>query len=208
MKFDQVVSLSLAATAIVVSVIALVVSSRWARRQNTVSKLANSVPVLVDLFREHRQKRLRDAGRFIFNDLDKFDLSKGLDGLPDRERDMVLDLAFYYDNLGALIIYDVVSPEPVISYLGGSARLIYTKLKPIIDVEREKRRNLELPDADRWQSYFRNLVLIAEDFDFNKSRARSRLWKLDSREPVPLTLRDAASEERSQKVETDRQSKD
>ncbi|QQM38060.1 hypothetical protein [Streptomyces liliifuscus] len=105
--------------ALMVSVVALGVSGWASLRQLRLAQHANTLPVLVDLFREHRSVRLAGARQFVHERLPGCDLSAGLDGVPEAERELVRELAWFYDNLGALVAHGVVDIEPVSGYLGG-----------------------------------------------------------------------------------------
>ncbi|OEJ21928.1 hypothetical protein AR457_39010 [Streptomyces agglomeratus] len=62
----------------------------------------------MDLFREHRSARLALARQFAHDQLPGRDLSAGLAGLSEDEWSLVRDLAWFYDNLGALVMHEVV----------------------------------------------------------------------------------------------------
>ncbi|MGB2570299.1 DUF4760 domain-containing protein [Micromonospora citrea] len=162
--------------ALVFSVLALAVSVLMTRRQLTLARHNNSLPVLIDLFREHRSDRLADARRFVHSGLDKCDLSQGFAGLPEEEREMVRDLAWYYDNLGALVLHEVVDVEIVAGYLGGSVVAVWEKISPLIEAERLKRA--DDPDPRRWQEYFENLRFLVQEVPPSKARGSRALWRL------------------------------
>jgi hypothetical protein len=146
--------------AIFISVVALSISLFAARGQIRTARQANTVPVLVDLFREHRSDRLAEARRFVNTELANHDLSRGLEGLPHHERLLIRDLAWFYDNLGALVAHNIVDIHPVSGYLGGAAVNTWTKMEPLILAERENRVGL---DPSRWQMYFENLCKLIEE---------------------------------------------
>ncbi|KUN81119.1 hypothetical protein AQJ66_24460 [Streptomyces bungoensis] len=62
-------------------------------------------------------------------------------------------MAWYYDNLGALVTHGVVEVEPVFGYLGGSVISVWERIEPLVTVERARRMHSGLPDPDRWQQY-------------------------------------------------------
>jgi hypothetical protein len=117
MKVSDLPALSLSILALVVSVVAAI-------RQSKLARQANSLPVLIDMFREHRGRRLTEARTFVSEKLQHRDVASGLKkGLPDKEERWLLqDLLWYYDNLGALVAHEVVDLGPVAGYLGGSIR--------------------------------------------------------------------------------------
>lgn len=113
------------------SLVALGVSGAVSWRQLRLSEKANTLPV-VDLFREHRTVRLARARAFAHKELPACDLSLGLAGLPDEGRDLVRELAWYFDNLGALVTHGVVEIERVSGYLGGSVVSVWEHMKPLV----------------------------------------------------------------------------
>ena len=163
--------------ALVLSITAVVVSVLVSVRQLTLARHSNTLPVLIDLFREHRSDNLTKARVFVFNDLETFDLSQGLGCLPEDEQTLVRDLAWFYDNVGALVTHNVVDLEPVSGYLGGSVILIWEKMEPLIQAERA-RRNLSAHDPQRWQVYFENLYLLVRETPPTKARASAKRWLL------------------------------
>lgn len=164
--------------AVVVSVAALGVSGLASLRQLRLTEHANTLPVLVDLFREHRSMRLARARQVVYEQLLACDLSVGLEGLPEPERDLVRELAWFYDNLGALVTHGVVDIEPVSGYLGGSVISVWERLEPLVQAERAKRANNGQPDPNRWQEYFENLYHLVLETPAEQARAQSHLWRL------------------------------
>ncbi|MDQ0604871.1 hypothetical protein QF037_009216 [Streptomyces canus] len=69
--------------AVVVSVVALGVPGVVSLRQLRLTEHANTMPVLVDLFREYGSIPLARARRVVFEQLPSCDLSAGLEGLPE-----------------------------------------------------------------------------------------------------------------------------
>lgn len=162
--------------AFVLSLVALTASLVASRRQMRLSRHLNSISVLVDLFREHRSDRLARARKFVFAELSTFNLHEGLSGLPESERDLVRDLAWFYDNLGALVLHDIVDIEPIAGYLGGSIIDSWEKMAPIVDAERRIRMAGGSSDPGRWQEYFQylyNLVCIGTPQSARDKRVRS-----------------------------------
>ncbi|MFF0734205.1 hypothetical protein ACFYVK_21575 [Streptomyces chartreusis] len=164
--------------ALVVSVVALAASGIVSVRQLRLTEHANTLPVLVDLFREHRSEQLAQARQLVFDQLSGWDLSSGMEGLPEAERNLLRELAWFYDNLGALVTHDVVDIEPISGYLGGSVISVWEGMEPLVRVEREKRAHCGLPDADRWQAYFENLYHLVRAMPPEHARAQAHLWRV------------------------------
>ncbi|WP_043457645.1 DUF4760 domain-containing protein [Streptomyces fulvoviolaceus] len=149
--------------AVVLSVAALGVSGLASLRQLRLTEHANTLPVLVDLFREHRSVHLARARQVVHEQLPACNLAAGLEGLPESERDLVRELAWFYDNRGALVTHGVVDIEPVSGYLGGSVISVWERLEPLVQAERAKRARNDLPDPNRWQEYFENLYHLVRE---------------------------------------------
>lgn len=151
----SLITLVPASISAVVAIAACVVayrSSRTSVRSLEVAQRSVASKVVVDLFAEHRSLPLREARGFLYHRLDGYNPNQGLRQLPSDDRAAVESLAFFYDNLGLLVKLGYVDPEPVIGYLGGSARWAWERLAPYIDTERSFRS--KHPDPGRWQMYF------------------------------------------------------
>lgn len=159
----------MAIAGLIVSAMALAVSLTAALRQLQLARHANVVPVLIDLFREHRSRPLMEARRFVYTELHQCDLSLGLKGLPNEQtRDSVRELMWFYDNLGVMVAYRVVDVEPLAGYLGGSVIDMWSALAPLVHAERGLRTVASEPD--RWQLYFEYLASRFEQVPPGKAR--------------------------------------
>ncbi|MFI5795085.1 hypothetical protein [Streptomyces sp. NPDC051677] len=166
--------------ALVVSLLAFAVSGLVSLRQLRLSQHANALPVVVDLFREHRSARLAQARTFVHEELPACNSALGLAGLPEEGRDLVRELAWYYDNLGALVAHGVVDIEPVSGYLGGSVISVWERMEPLVRAERTRRVENSLPDPDRWQVYFENLYHLVREAPPEQARTQTPLWRLSA----------------------------
>lgn len=163
--------------ALVVSLLAFGMSGLVSLRQLRLSQQANALPVVVDLFREHRSIRLGQARTFVHEELPGYDLSLGLAGLPEEGRDLVRELGWYYDNLGALVAHGVVDIGPVSGYLGGSVLSVWEHMEPLVRAERSRRTQSALPDPDRWQAYFEILYHLVRETPAEQARSQAPLWR-------------------------------
>jgi hypothetical protein len=163
--------------ALVLSILAVSISVLVSYRQLTLARHSNTLPVLVDFFRDHRSDRLAEAREFIFNDLSNYDLSQGLAALPADKQQLVRELAWFYDNLGALVAHNVVDVAPVSGYLGVSVILTWEKLEPLVQAERTKRTPSGV-DPNRWQAYFENLYRLIRETPPPQARAAQARWRL------------------------------
>jgi hypothetical protein len=170
---------TIAAIALGISLATAAVGYVFGRRQALTARQANQVPVLVDLFREHRSEKLATTREFLraFNP-DELDAGLGLAALPEDKRASVRELMWFYDNLGVLVAHGIIDLGPVAGYLGGSVIAYWDKLAPLIAGEREQRRRAATPDPDRWQEYFENLAVLVRDRGPEQARRDLPLWRL------------------------------
>lgn len=156
----------MALAAVIISIVAVMTSVILGQRALKLARHSNIMPVLIDLFREHRSDRLADARHFVYYDLPKCDVSLGIDGLPDDKKSLVRDLARFYDNLGALVTHGIIDIEPVSGYLGQSVLVYWERMQPLVQTERHKRQGQY--DPERWQIYFENLYQLIREQPLKK----------------------------------------
>jgi len=157
--------------ALVVSVAALAVSVAVAIRQLRLARHTNSVPVLVDMFREHRGHELAETRVFVHEKLRLMDQEDGLASVPSDWRERVRDLLWFYDNLGVLVIHNIVDADVVSGYLGAAATSVWQSTQRLIVAERDRRRPDSPVDPERWQAYFE--LMVREFAVHSPSSARS-----------------------------------
>lgn len=177
----------MALTAVIISILAVATSIFLGWRALTLDRHSNSMPVLIEMFREHRSKQLADAREFIYYNLADYDPSQGLSVLPEEKQNLVRDLAWFYDNLGALVAHGVIDVSPVSGYLGQSVLLYWEKIQPLVEAERKKRN--ESYDPQRWQIYFENLYYLIQQQSPEQARSSQPMWRLGlSRLPTRRSL--------------------
>jgi len=81
--------------ALIVSMLAVLTSIFIGLRALMLARHSNTMPVLIDLFREHRSIRFTEGRRFAYKDLAKYDLSQGLPGLPEEKQELIRNLEDY-----------------------------------------------------------------------------------------------------------------
>ncbi|MGW5640131.1 DUF4760 domain-containing protein [Streptomyces sp. NPDC003832] len=165
--------------ALLVSVAALLISGAASYRQLILARHANTLPVLVELFREHRSDRLTEARLYVHQELPRCDISEGLQSLPPEKRKLVRDLAYFYDNLGALVAHEIVDIGPVSGYLGGSVLSTWECIEPLVIAHRNYRYG-PLPDGLQWQGYYENLYRLIKINPPGVMRRKLEHWSLDS----------------------------
>jgi hypothetical protein len=97
------------------SVVALGSTLVVAIRQARLMSSANTLPVLVDFFREIRSASFRDDQRILHERLSACLPEDGLYRLPEDVRRAAISTLRYYDNLGAMVAHKIISPDIVLS---------------------------------------------------------------------------------------------
>ncbi|MET9894453.1 hypothetical protein ABZZ47_30405 [Streptomyces sp. NPDC006465] len=162
--------------ALIVSITALMATVVVSLRHLTLARHANTLPAVVGLFQEHRGAELARARHIVVNELADRDLSEGLGAVPEEHRQLVLDLCWFYDNIGALVAHGVVPLAPVSGYLGGSVVETWKIVRPMALAEREKRRRLGFRDPERWQAYYENLYRLVLMAPPEEARTDAAEW--------------------------------
>jgi hypothetical protein len=141
--------------AIVLSVIAVVVSSAIAMRQSRIMHNANLVPVITDVLTEFNSPDFKRELSYVLLDLRKeCPTSTRFDDLPDGPRQHAVRIADYFYTVGALVATGVISEILVASFMGRSILGAWETLWPYIKNERERR------DDDHFYMLFENLAAL------------------------------------------------
>ena len=161
--------------ALTISIVALLVSVIAVRRQIQLSRHSNSIPVLVDLFREHRGDYLAKARHLVVHELSASDLKAGLTGLPEGQRQQVRDLIWFYDNLGAFVVHKIIDAPLVVGYMGGSITDVWEKLLPLVEADRVNRAAAGRTDHKHWLEYFQYLYDVAVAAEAGREQEDKRM---------------------------------
>ncbi|MEU3290377.1 DUF4760 domain-containing protein [Streptomyces longwoodensis] len=162
--------------ALAVSITALMATVIASLRQLRLARHANTLPAVVGLFQEHRGPQLARARHVVVNELSGRDLSEGLSAVPEKHRQLILDLCWFYDNIGALVAHGVVPLAPVSGYLGGSVIETWKVVEPMALAERRKRQQLGFRDPERWQAYYENLYHLVLQAPPDEARLDAEEW--------------------------------
>jgi hypothetical protein len=164
--------------ALTISIVAMLVSVVAVRRQIQLSRHSNSIPMLVDLFREHRGDYLARVRHLVIHELSTDDLRAGLAGLPEDQRQQVRDLVWYYDNLGAFVVHRIVDAALVAGYMGGSIIDVWEKLLPLVEADRVNRATIGRTDHKHWLEYFEYLYDAATAAEARHEKGDKRVRTL------------------------------
>ncbi|WP_433207519.1 hypothetical protein ACQP00_41515 [Dactylosporangium sp. CS-047395] len=129
--------------ALAMSMLALGVSGVLARRQITMMRHGNEVPVLIDLLQELRSPEFQKAEEYVLLRLSSDnDLSHGFFGLSGPARAAVGCIVSYYSALGALVYYRMVDEAIIVGQVGFRANRAWQCLAVYVDYERAARGDL------------------------------------------------------------------
>jgi hypothetical protein len=138
-------SLVLSIVGVLLSAIALAVSTLLIVRQTVFMRHANEMPVIVELYQEFRSTEFQAAHDYVLNELSgAFDPILGISKLPHRARIPALKVTTFYTSLGSLVLHGMVDEKFLISTLGTALDRAWTILEPYINGERELRGNTEI----------------------------------------------------------------
>jgi hypothetical protein len=121
----------------VTAVVALEITVRQVRAmsmQVRAMSMQTRLSVVVESFREARMPEWWEARDWIVEHLTgEYAPDQGISGLPPHARAMVRKIGFLYDNLGLLVVHQVVPEDLVIGFFGEGMEKHWSILKPYID---------------------------------------------------------------------------
>ncbi|MEU7873365.1 hypothetical protein [Dactylosporangium sp. NPDC049140] len=127
--------------ALVVSVVALVVTSRIAARQIRSARVSNETVVALDwLTRELINDAFLESEAYVLDRLAEEESAElGVSGLPTTARIHVLRVGRYYASLGHLVVFGVVDERLILSLVHHRIRTAWIACKPFVEAERKIR---------------------------------------------------------------------
>lgn len=123
--------------AIVVAVVALVISALLASRQLGLLQSANHIPAVIELLTEFRSARFHDNYEKIVTELDRENPAQiGISGLPPDMRAAVLDVAYYFQAFACLIGLGIIDESSTMAMLNRRFVQVWDAIAPYAYVER------------------------------------------------------------------------
>jgi hypothetical protein len=127
-----------AATAIslLISIVSLSAAAYIGVRQYTVQKRANSVPASFEILAQLQRPEFHSNFQFIVEELDNYNPSQGLAGLPLEARVRVYDVCYFLQHVAMLILLDLIDERMFTAYFRARSVTVWGKVEPFIRNER------------------------------------------------------------------------
>jgi hypothetical protein len=161
-------------TALVLSLVAVAVSTIFALRQSRLMQQANLLPVLIGMFAEFREPAFKQHLAFIETELWERCPREhgGIDDLPVEARHHVIPVMTVFAGVGMLVKYGIVDDTIAASYMRGSTLKAWSRLAPYIYNERSRR-------AERtYFLFFEHLASVVSEYRPDKLQEKLRLRRM------------------------------
>ncbi|BEL04595.1 hypothetical protein Q0Z83_027860 [Actinoplanes sichuanensis] len=122
--------------ALLVSLVAVVVSARLAITQNSMQKHANTIPSMDLLLGEFRSEEFWRSYNYVCTELADQDSGRGIAGLPAEARSHVYSVCYLFQHLGDLVRLGVVDERAILSTLRFRVIQVWAAVEPFVVQER------------------------------------------------------------------------
>jgi hypothetical protein len=145
--------------ALLFSLIAIITSAIIATRQSRLMQHANTLSILVELFREFRSGELKQSVGYVEKKLwEEHPPGKiSLRQLPQPAVAHSSRIASFFSNVGILVANGIIDGLTVTSYMGGTILRTWSCLEPYI------RQDRKIFGRDDYHQYFEHLACIADE---------------------------------------------
>jgi hypothetical protein len=177
------ISSFLNAIALALSLVALAISARLAKKQTQVMKNANLLPVVIEMLREVRGPEFRPHLDYVqYRLASEYPARLGYSGLPHEAQEHVLATTNLFDQLGLLVAHHVIDEKLVIGYAGSVLDQTWSSLEPFTLEERSLRKR-------QFLVYFEHLVCRTRTLSPAKVNASLGLQRV-----IPMSPKKAMTE--------------
>ncbi|NGO09317.1 hypothetical protein G5C60_17350 [Streptomyces sp. HC44] len=143
--------------ALAISVVALLFSSVIAYGQLRSTQKANALAMIFDGFREGRSPEFRKSMEYVLYHLkEEFPGPISYLELPEEPKECVRRVAFFFEELGKLVVHGFVSQDLIIGSYGLSMHRAWVVVAPYVYREREIRQRVVLP-------YFEHMAAVTSE---------------------------------------------
>jgi hypothetical protein len=130
----------ISALAMIVSVVALGVTSTLSWAQVRSLRKANDLPVMIELLtKEYLNDDFQARERLVIESISGSDPNLGFERLPEPLRSAAYHVAWYYNATGLLVGLDQVDERMFVAGINYRIRRVWSSLEPHIEVERVAR---------------------------------------------------------------------
>jgi hypothetical protein len=139
---DMTIALNLAA--LMISLLALVVSVLLTLRQIRLSNGGNHLPVILEAFKlaHDPDSDYLNAEKYLLNDLAReHPVDLGIIGLPTAARTHALTIGMFFDDLGKVVAHDIVHQDIVVGSFDSGIVRMWDALAPYVYQQRRASDN-------------------------------------------------------------------
>jgi hypothetical protein len=158
------------AMAMVVSVLALGITSALSRAQVRSMRKANDLPVMIELLiKEYVNDEFQAQHRLVTESLPAVDVSLGFEGLPEPLRTAAYRVAWYYNATGGLIALGTVDELMFVGGINYRVRHAWSAMEAHVHAERDR----------RGQPFLDGFEHLAARCFANNPQVLQQKWKLE-----------------------------
>ncbi|MER6675024.1 hypothetical protein [Streptomyces sp. NPDC000983] len=165
-----------------VALVAVVIAAASALRQASDTRRTNLLLYTLELGARARTPEFKRATEFVLTSLDGRDPALGISGLPPAEREKVLLVGGYYQDLGMLVVTGVLEEHIAVAIHYTGIKTVWRALDPFIQGER---RLLDQRRAGGLWASFEHLAVYVEITPYDVMRRTNDRRFRRRRFPLP-----------------------
>ncbi|MEU9734329.1 hypothetical protein [Streptomyces sp. NPDC048002] len=146
---------------------AVVIAAASALRQASDTRRSNLLLYTLELGSRARAPEFKEAAEFVTTSLDGRDPAPGITGLPPAEREKVLLVGGFYQDLGMLVVTGVLEERIAVAIHYTGIKTVWRVLEPFIQAER---RLLDERGAGGLWGAFEHLAVYVEATPYDEMR--------------------------------------
>jgi ferritin-like protein len=181
----------------VLSVVSLVVAllavsvAVWQIRSNVErSKKTSVIDVVADRVDEFRSDPFRASLRNMLSNSSAIPSGCPFEEIPETWRDDAYKICYYFENIAAFIVFDIIEEDLIISLMGSQIMQVWVTMGPFIESERRYRQHAFPPDASTdFLPHFQSLVNRIRDLGGTRAPSKLRA-RAGIRPPRPISVPD------------------
>lgn len=160
-----------------VALIAVAVAVWQVRTSTERAERALSLPIITEIAREIRSSEFRQSVIYLQKNAPPVPDSGGFDSLPENFREQAYKICYFFDYLGILAMYEIITEDMVVDWVGTRLMQTWITIKPYIEAEREHRRITYPPETPPgFLLHFEYLIKETERWNArHRRRLESRL---------------------------------